>query len=137
MAQSKRGPARALVAPLLAGFVGLASIGGIAVVRRAERVGGPTVGDLLDFPPSATGSLVAPSVTAIRVTGGTCTLDVATMQRDGGSLAVLERRVAGSITLRVSWVGHRTAEGEQDCGQSADLLIDRPAAIRLLYATGG
>jgi hypothetical protein len=116
----------------------LAVVSGITgIVHQAVELG-PRVGDLVAFDPAHQ----APFESAVRLTASrlrqrTCVLDIATMQRSGGSL-VLERR--GSEPDRLygaHWSGLRTSDDAQDCGAEADLVLSRSDVDTLATAAGG
>jgi hypothetical protein len=64
-------------------------------------------------------------------------LDLATMQKSGGSL-VLERRGSEPDRLyRAHWSGLRTSQDAEDCGSQADLVLSRTDIDTLATAAGG
>jgi hypothetical protein len=116
----------------------LAVVSGVAgIVHQAAELG-PRVGDLVAFDPAHHApfdSVVR--LTAHRLRQTACVLDVATMQKSGGSL-VLERRGSEPDRLySAHWSGLRTSEDAEDCGSEADLVLSRSDIDTLATAAGG
>jgi hypothetical protein len=121
-----------LAATLLAVVSGMAGI-----VHQAAGLG-PRVGDLVAFDPAHHAPFDSTvRLTASRLRQTSCVLDVATMQKSGGSL-VLERRGSEPDRLyRVHWSGLRTSDDADDCGGQADLVLSRTDIDLLATAAGG
>jgi hypothetical protein len=105
---------------------------------------GPSVGDVVVFQPSKTAlsneALQRVDVAATAIVGSdrrSCTLNPAMMAVDGGSLVVERSFNVGRPMLQVHWSGHRTNNGDKDCGRSADLLILPNDLLDLAGAAGG
>lgn len=100
----------------------------------------PETGDIIAFPGTRTPLISATSFTArraITTSGMSCTLDVQTMQRSGGSLVVEASEFSPSRIFRVHWAGVRTSSNHDDCGSSADLLLNNNQIFALIFAAGG
>jgi hypothetical protein len=111
--------------------------GMVGIVRQVGDLG-PRVGDLVTFDPLHRVSFDSSAqVTADRPGSGKCMLDIATIQRSGGSLMV-ERRGAGPDRLyQAHWSGLRTSEDTNDCGRDADLVLSSVDIGTLATAAGG
>ena len=122
-----------LAAMLLAVVSGMAGI----VHQVAEELG-PRVGDLVAFDPAHRAPFTSDArLTAYRPQQEACVLDVATMQKSGGSL-VLERRGSGpDRPYQAHWSGRRTSQDANDCGSQADLVLSRNDIDTLATAAGG
>jgi hypothetical protein len=100
----------------------------------------PKLGDIISFPPGRVPSI---STASIKVSPtntpsqGTCVLDVQVMQRSGGSLVVEATRRKPGHAFQVHWAGLRTSQGEDDCGSSADFLLNKVQVAALIFAAGG
>jgi hypothetical protein len=128
-----------IIQPLLIAttiLLGLAS-GMVGIVRQAAELG-PKVGDLVAFDPQHHDAFDSTArLTAKRLQQNTCVLDVATMQKSGGSI-VVERRGADPDRLyQAHWSGLRTSEDTNDCGRDADLLLSAVDIGTLATAAGG
>ena len=55
----------------------------------------------------------------------------------GGSLVVEARRLSRPPVYRVHWAGGTTDGGTDDCGTSADLVLERTELMRLANVAGG
>jgi len=129
--------ARRRLPPLLAGILGLSNAAGVDALRHQHLRGGPELGDLIAFPARAAPDTATPTLSVSRDDGTSCVLDVATIQREGGSLVVVRRDISHSLILRVQWVGRRSAPGADDCGASTNLLLNKAEMTALLFAAGG
>jgi hypothetical protein len=98
---------------------------------------GPQTGDMIAFPATRLPSASTESFTARRTGGTSCLLDVPTIQKSGGSLVVESTRSEPDRTFQVHWAGTRTSGDREDCGGSADLLLDRYQISALVSAAGG
>jgi hypothetical protein len=116
----------------------LAVVSGMAGIVHQAAEFGPRVGDLVSFDPANR----APFTSDARLAAGrpqqtACVLDVATMQKSGGSL-VLESRGSGPDRLyHVHWAGSPTSQEADDCGRQADLVLSRIDIDTLATAAGG
>jgi hypothetical protein len=81
----------------------------------------------------STSIIVTPEDTAGRKT---CVLDMRVMQRSG-SLVIEATQSKPDRLFKVHWAGMRTSHGQNDCGSSADLLLDRVQVAALIFAAGG
>jgi hypothetical protein len=100
----------------------------------------PETGDIIDFPATRTPSLSTTSFAAKRAIAAgsmSCILDVQTMQRSGGSLVVETSKFNPSRIFQVHWAGPRTSSDHDDCGSSADLLLNGNQIAALVFAAGG
>ena len=55
----------------------------------------------------------------------------------GGSLVVEARRLSRPPVYSVHWAGGNTDGGTDDCGTSADLVLERTELMRLANVAGG
>ncbi|MGE0419530.1 MAG: hypothetical protein AB7O80_22215 [Acetobacteraceae bacterium] len=105
--------------------------------------GRPSVGDMVVFQPGSPDrelwrvAVVATTVPDAMSTSRTCILNSRVMVATGGSLVIEARLPGKSPRFRLHWAGPRTAHGDQDCGPSADLLVDRVDLRKLATAAGG
>ena len=123
---------------LLTAAMLLAVVSGMAgIIHQAAELG-PRVGDLVAFDPEHHAAFdSAARLTANRLQQTACVLDVATMQKSGGSL-VLERRGSAPDRLyQAHWSGLRTSQDAEDCGGQADLVLSRSDIDILATAAGG
>jgi hypothetical protein len=138
MAADHRKTSQPLQFLLMAAAILLAVVSGMAGVLRQVADSGPQVGDLVAFDPAHR----APFSSAARLTANrprqtSCVLDVATMQRSGGSLVVERRGIAPDRLYRAHWSGPRTSEDVDDCGTQADLVLSQNDIDTLATAAGG
>ena len=98
---------------------------------------GPQTGDIIAFPATRLLSVSTVSFTARRVGGTACLLDVPTIQKSGGSLVVESTRSEPNRTFQVHWAGTRTSSDREDCGDSADFLLNSYQITALVSAAGG
>jgi hypothetical protein len=100
----------------------------------------PQLGDIISFPIA---KAPANSTTMIAVDQAnassrrSCVLDLHIMQKFGGSLMIEGTQFEPSRRFRVHWAGARTSDGRDDCGNSADLLLDSVQVAALVFAAGG
>ena len=87
------------------------------------------------IPSVSTASFVASR--AIAPDSMACILDVQTMQKSGGSLVVESTQSVPSRIFQVHWAGARTSNNRDDCGGSADLLLNSYQISALIFAAGG
>jgi hypothetical protein len=59
------------------------------------------------------------------------------MQKSGGSLVVETAQFKPGLLFRVHWAGKRTSSDRDDCGRSADLLLNGNQISALIFAAGG
>ena len=103
----------------------------------------PRVGDMIVFAPTPADSdswqlLVATTSVAGRdQAAGPCVFDPNVMSVSGGSLIVEERQATSPPLFQLHWAGRHTAKGAGDCGETADLTLDRYDLQRLANAAGG
>jgi hypothetical protein len=111
----------------------------VGLFRLADNLG-PQIGDIVSFPPSRIPSFGTASVAVSHVTPSfnrSCILDVHVMQRFGGSLVIEATQRKPDRNFLVHWAGGRTSDGLDDCGSSADLLLNRVQITALIFAAGG
>ena len=109
------------------------------LLRLADRLG-PQTGDIIAFPATRVPSVSTASFAASRAIGPdsmSCILDVQTMQKSGGSLVVESTQSEPSRIFQVHWAGARTSNDRDDCGGSADLLLNSYQISALIFAAGG
>ena len=109
------------------------------LLQSADRRAAQT-GDIIAFPATRVPSISTASFTARRAIVAdsmSCTLNVQTMQKSGGSLVVETAQFKPSLIFRVHWAGERTSSDRDDCGRSADLLLNGNQISALIFAAGG
>ena len=111
----------------------------VGLLRLADNLG-PQIGDIISFPvakipPTSTTVLMVDPVGAS--SRRPCALDVAVLQRFGGSLMIEAMQFKPDRRFQVHWAGSRTSGGQQDCGGSADLLLNQFQITTLVFAAGG
>jgi hypothetical protein len=110
-----------------------------ALLRLVDRLG-PQTGDIIAFPavrlPSVSTASFAVS-RAIDPNSMSCILDVQIMQKSGGSLVVESTQFEPSRIFQVHWAGAQTSNDRDDCGGSADLLLNSNQVSALIFAAGG
>jgi hypothetical protein len=116
----------------------LAAVWGIQGIARQAEAFGPQVGDVVAFgtshrPPFES----AARLTADRADLPGCMLDVALMQKSGGSLIVDQRDTGPTRRYRAHWAGPRTSDGASDCGIDAELILTGSDLAALAAAAGG
>jgi hypothetical protein len=124
---------------LLACLVAALLASSVAVVSAARAIDiAPKVGDILAFRVGAQVPTVwdFPAVTISDQLPVSCNLRPDVMVAAGGSL-VVEERFENRRMYRVHWAGQHTANGEYDCGSTADLLVSRGDLQLLTNAVGG
>ena len=117
-----------------AGFLLMAGLWQLADRRAAQT------GDIIAFPATRVASVSTAFFAARRATVAdsmTCILDVQTMQKSGGSLVVETSQFEPDRIFRVHWAGVRTSSDRDDCGSSADLLLNSNQISALIFAAGG
>jgi hypothetical protein len=109
------------------------------LLRLADNLG-PQIGDIIAFPVAKTPS-TSTTVLTVDPVGALsrppCALDVPVMQRSGGSLMIEAMQLKPDRRFKVHWAGKRTSDGQQDCGGSADLLLNHYQITTLVFAAGG
>jgi hypothetical protein len=123
---------------LVVAAVLLTAVSGMAgIVQKAAELG-PQVGDLVAFDPAHPASFESEArLTADRPRQASCVLDVAMLQRTGGSLVVEQRGLGPDRSYRAHWAGLRTSADADDCGTDADLTLSRIDIDTLAAAAGG
>ncbi len=105
----------------------------------AWRSRGLAIGNIIAF--KATGRAAPqgmPHLVVETADGGQCAIDLAILQRAGGSLLIEGRAPKALERFVVHWVGHRTAADDRDCGPERILIVDRQQldVMGLAAATG-
>lgn len=116
---------------------GLALTAGL--VRLVDTLA-PQIGDIIAFQATPIPAVNTPSFTARRVIApdsAPCMLDVETIQKSGGSLMVETSQFQPGRLFQVHWAGTRTSNSDDDCGSSADLLLNPNQIAALVFAAGG
>jgi len=127
-----------LLLPAIAGLGGallaLTAVNAIAAMTHMK----PHVGDIVSFARS-TAQSVEDGVRLIVQRPGQvgCILDVGVLRQSGGSLIVESQitEIAGSF--RVHWAGQRTSTDTGNCGNNADLILDKRELDILALGAGG
>lgn len=120
MSLSKLNPLR-VFPPVVAGAVTMFTLLSVMSVAGEWLNAMPQVGDMIAFKPTVEpGAPAAAKVIARTADSRVCVLDSSTLRRSGGSFVV--ERPAESAYV-VHWAGPRTADGDGDCGSSADLIL--------------
>ena len=111
--------------------------GMVGIVHQSAEFG-PKVGDLVAFDPTHQAAFNSTArLTANRLQQSACVLDVATMQKSGGSLVVERRGSEPDRLYHAHWSGLRTSQDAEDCGSQADLVLSRNDIDTLATAAGG
>jgi hypothetical protein len=111
----------------------------VGLLRLDDSLG-PQIGDIVSFPPSQLQSVSTASMTVSPATPyahATCVLDVPVMQRFGGSLVIEATHSKPDRQFQAHWAGSRTSDGQEDCGGSADLVLNPVQIAALIFAAGG
>jgi hypothetical protein len=66
-----------------------------------------------------------------------CTLDLGVLRQTGGSLIVESRITEVAGDFQVHWAGERTSAGTGNCGNNADLILDKRELDILALGAGG
>jgi hypothetical protein len=140
--ESRMGPtdnkiARVLLPALVAVACVLATTIGVrAIVAIAHAT--PHVGDIVAFVPLSTEPEGETTHLLVRRPDRSdCVLDLKIIRRSGGSL-VVENEIPGqTAAFHVHWAGDRTSEGTGNCGNDADLIVDRRDLDILALSAGG
>jgi hypothetical protein len=109
------------------------------LLRLADRLT-PQTGDIIAFPVTGVPSVSTASFAVARAVapeGMSCILAVQSMQKSGGSLVVESTQFEPSRIFQVHWAGARTSNDRDDCGDSADLLLNSDQISALIFAAGG
>ncbi len=119
---------------------------GLAAMMELEQFG-PAVGGIIVFRPdtaaterwSVYATVVEPTRPGVpdEVVGRRCVLSPNVMAIHGGSLVVEARRLSRPPVFRVHWSGGPTDGGPDDCGTTADLVLERTELMRLANVAGG
>jgi hypothetical protein len=130
--------------PALAAALLIIAIGGmttyLALKFDALR---PRVGDMIVFVPSRSDAdswqlqVATTAVSGRGQTAGPCVFDPNEMSATGGSLIIEAREEASPPRFQLHWAGQHTSKGSGDCGESADLTLDRYDLQRLANSAGG
>ncbi len=138
MRAKDQGSSGSVIAPLVGLSVGLLALGGsIEIARMAEQLG-PKVGDQVAFGLDTRSQIVSKEILAVaRADGSACRLDIALMQKSGGSLIVEERGPGSPRLYRVHWSGRATAADGGNCGSAVDLRLNDGQLATLAEAAGG
>ena len=138
MRAKDQGSIGSMIAPLVGLSVGLLVLGGsIEIARMAEQLG-PKVGDQVAFGLDARSQIASQETLAVtRADGSPCRLDIAMMQKSGGSLIVEERGPGPQRMYRIHWSGRNTAADDGNCGASVDLRLNDGQIATLAEAVGG
>jgi hypothetical protein len=116
----------------------LAAVTGMVGIVHLAGDFGPRVGDLVSFDRTNHAPFTSNArFTASRPKRAICMLDVATMQKFGGSLMVERRGSGPDRRYRAHWSGLRTSENADDCGKQADLVLSGTDIDALATAAGG
>ena len=118
----------------IAGMVAFVGLSGLA-----DRLG-PHLGDIVAFLPSRELSSSTASISVSPVNAAArkhCVLDVRAIEKSGGSLVIEATHAKPDDTFQVHWAGLRTSDGQDDCGSSADFLLNRVQIAALIFAAGG
>jgi hypothetical protein len=111
----------------------------VGLVHLADRLG-PQLGDIVAFLPRRLPSVSTASITVSPTNAParkTCVLDVQAIQKSGGSLVIEATHPNPDDTFVVHWAGLRTSDSQQDCGSSADFVLNRVQVAALIFAAGG
>src|SRR4051812_10060790 len=110
-------PSGNILAPLVAGILGVLILGTtIEVVHRAANLG-PKVGYMIAYHGERdVTSDPGMRLDVTRADGKACVVDLATLRRGKGSLVVEERHPAPGRFYRAHWSGGATSAGPTDCG---------------------
>jgi hypothetical protein len=116
----------------------LAVVSGMAGIVHQVAELGPRVGDLVAFDPAYRAAFTSDArLTAHRPKQTACVLDVATIQKSGGSLVLESRGSDPDRLYHAHWSGRRTSQDADDCGSQADLVLSRNDIDTLATAAGG
>lgn len=132
---SKRYTAFLLLCVVLMMGIGLLE----SLLRLVDGLG-PQIGDVIAFPATQAPLVNTASFSVSRAadaTGTPCTLDVPTMQKSGGSLVVVSKQYEPNQIFQAHWAGRRTSNEHDDCGDSAELLLNSNQLSALIFAAGG
>ena len=112
----------------------LTAMGAIAGMTHPS----PCVGDIIAFTPSGAQPVAdATRLIVHRPEQYGCMLDLGIMRQSGGSLVVESEIIGAAGSFRVHWAGARTGAGIADCGNDADLILDRRELDTLALHVGG
>jgi hypothetical protein len=126
---------------LMAGCVLIAVVlGSLEIMTMLHTFAeGPVVGDMVTFRSKGAGIDQDPMKVALAAAPAnrTCVLSPQVMRADGGSLVVEAREQQAAKPLyRVHWAGVHTANGAEDCGGQANLVVSANKLRALASATG-
>ena len=115
-------------------------VGTIGLLHQVAEFG-PKVGDIITFDPLDSMSRdMKAQITAVPTNarqGAICILDVRAMHATGGSVIIEARLSQPQPGFRVHWAGASSSDGGDNCGTSADLLLERQDVEILAMAAGG
>jgi len=122
---------------LLTTATALAALSGMIGIARQAAGFGPQVGDVVSFDPARPPPFDSDALlTAARPGQSACTLDVAFIQRSGGSFVIERRDDVPNRYYRTHWAGPGTSPDAGDCGTEADLILTQAAMASLAAAVG-
>lgn len=138
MAADRHKTSRPLQFVLLGAAVLLAMGCGMAGIVHQAAEFGPKVGDLVAFDPAHRAAFDSNArLTANRLQQSDCVLDLAIIQKSGGSLVLERRDSEPGHRYSAHWSGPRTSQDADDCGSQADLLLSLSDIDTLATAAGG
>jgi hypothetical protein len=119
-------------------------VAGATSLISALATSGPRVGDIITFDLSADAATAVPDaadqdvrLVVDRLNRPACILDLDTITHRGGSM-VLEARIPGvTRAFFLHWAGERTSSDADNCGNTADLVVDRRDIDILALTAGG
>jgi hypothetical protein len=116
-------------------------IAALAAVNAIAAMAGltPNIGDIVSYAPSRDDPRVADGARLIvhRMGQFGCVLDLDILRRSGGSLVVEAQLVDAPGKFRVHWAGERTSADAGNCGEQADLILDRRMLDLLALSAAG
>jgi hypothetical protein len=124
--------------PTVAGFgCTLFALGAMNAVAAMMHKA-PRIGDIVSFTPSADRP-VEPGTRLIvhRPDQFGCVLDLRVLRHSGGSLVVEGQATDAAGSFRVHWAGARTSADTANCGNNADLILERQELDILALGAGG
>ena len=96
-------------------------LSGASAVSAWREASAPHVGDMIAFHPSGWTN-AGKRLTVLTQAGKACLLELGTLRRSGGSFIIEGPASDGGFV--VHWAGPRTSRGKDDCGASADVILD-------------
>jgi hypothetical protein len=132
------GELRAVIVALAALII-LGLIVTAGLMQLADNLA-PRIGDIISFSATTIPSTSAASITADPngvLSRRPCVLDMQVIQSLGGSLLIEAVQSKPDRKFQVHWSGVRTSNSADDCGSSADLLLNNAQVAALIFAAGG